>query len=205
VNESYYAQSREKSRCAWRDCHKSCRTCEWVMLHIDTMRSLGAFGMTAIYMKTHHTREWVILHIDTVRSLGALGMTATCMKSHHTYASYVSQVRSLGALATTIKSCHTYVWIMSRIDEVRSLGALCLPCTWSHITHANQSRHTCEWAMPYLWVSHVTHINEPCHTRQGHTSVTDWRLSLLTNITNSFSQTSQTSVSHKRNQCIVGL
>jgi len=43
----------------------------------------------------------------------------------------------------------------------------------SHVTHVNESWHTCEWVMSYShiqrvkshkWLSHVTHVNESCHT-----------------------------------------
>ena len=55
----------------------------------------------------------------------------------------------------------------------------------SHVTHMNESRHTCEWGMPHtsraadlmnkschkydwvmshIWMSHVTRMNESCHT-----------------------------------------
>ena len=37
----------------------------------------------------------------------------------------------------------------------------------SHVTHVNESRHTCEWVMSHMWMSHVTRVNELCHTCEG--------------------------------------
>jgi len=34
----------------------------------------------------------------------------------------------------------------------------------SHVTHVNESCHTCEWVMSHMWMSDVTHVNESCHT-----------------------------------------
>ena len=34
----------------------------------------------------------------------------------------------------------------------------------SHVTHVNESCHTCEWVMSHIWMSHVTRMNESCHT-----------------------------------------
>ena len=33
-----------------------------------------------------------------------------------------------------------------------------------HVTHMNESCHTCEWVMSHIWMSRVTHMNESCHT-----------------------------------------
>ena len=34
----------------------------------------------------------------------------------------------------------------------------------SHVTHVNESCHTCEWIMSHMWMHHVTHVNVSCHT-----------------------------------------
>jgi len=34
----------------------------------------------------------------------------------------------------------------------------------SHVTHVNESRHTCEWVTSHIWMSHFTHMNESRHT-----------------------------------------
>jgi len=46
-----------------------------------------------------------------------------------------------------------------------------------HVTHMNETCHTCRWDMSHIWMSHVTHMNETCHTcgwsmcEWGHDSV----------------------------------
>jgi len=40
----------------------------------------------------------------------------------------------------------------------------------SHVTHVEESRHTCEWVTSYMWLSHVTHVNESRHTCEWVTS-----------------------------------
>jgi len=34
----------------------------------------------------------------------------------------------------------------------------------SHVTHVNESCHSCEWFMSRMWRSHVTRLNDSCHT-----------------------------------------
>jgi len=36
----------------------------------------------------------------------------------------------------------------------------------SHTTHRNESCHTYEWVISYIWGSHGTHMNESCHTNE---------------------------------------
>jgi len=53
----------------------------------------------------------------------------------------------------------------------------------SHVTHVNESYHTCEWVMLHIWMSHVTHVNESCHTYEWVMShmwmshITHWNVS----------------------------
>ena len=44
--------------------------------------------------------------------------------------------------------------------------------TMSHVTHVDESCHTCEWVMSHMWMSHVTHDNESCHTCEWVMSLT---------------------------------
>jgi len=52
----------------------------------------------------------------------------------------------------------------------------------SHVTHMDESCHTCKWVMSHTWMSHVTHMNESCHTyewamshiRMSHVTRMDW-------------------------------
>jgi len=47
-----------------------------------------------------------------------------------------------------------------------------------HITHAKESCHTCDWAMPHVWLNHGTHATESCHTDEFYVTYTKTRLEL---------------------------
>jgi len=40
----------------------------------------------------------------------------------------------------------------------------CAYTRMSHVTHMDESCHTCEWVMWHIWMSHFTHTNESYHT-----------------------------------------
>ena len=57
------------------------------------------------------------------------------------------------------------------MSHVTHMNESCHTCEWvmshiwmSHVTHVNESCHICEWVMSHIWMSHVTHVNESCHT-----------------------------------------
>jgi len=50
---------------------------------------------------------------------------------------------------------------------IRIGAALCHVTRMSHVTHMDESCHTCEWVMPHVRMSHVTNINGPRHTRES--------------------------------------
>jgi len=64
----------------------------------------------------------------------------------------------------------SYGWVMSHMEEswmghVSEEGVMSR--IWmSHVTHMNESCHTCEWVMSHIWMSHVTHANASCHTHE---------------------------------------
>jgi len=78
----------------------------------------------------------------------ALGPVVT---SHvtHTCMRYVTHMK---------ESCHAH----TNQEKSRSCHS---PRTYmkSHVTHAHESCHTCEWVMSHMWMSHVTHVNGACH------------------------------------------
>ena len=39
----------------------------------------------------------------------------------------------------------------------------------SHVTHVNESCHTCGWVMSHMWMSHVTPRNKSCSARSAST------------------------------------
>jgi len=62
------------------------------------------------------------------------------------------------------QSCDTYEWVMSRWWRSFWGVQLALHMWMSHVTHVNDSCHTCECVMSHMWMRHVTHVNESCHT-----------------------------------------
>jgi len=85
----------------------------------------------------------------------------------------------LSHVPRTNESCHSYDWVTSRV-RMSHVTHTNRPHPWpvptrpvgnesrhifervrmSHVPRTNTSRHTCEWATIYVWVSHVTHTNE---------------------------------------------
>jgi len=71
-------------------------------------------------------------------------------------------------LAMWHNSSHTFEGVKACLD-VTLMRRECLASLWmSHVTHVNESCHTCEWVMSHMWMSHVTRVNEwePCHIHE---------------------------------------
>jgi len=61
------------------------------------------------------------------------------------------------------------LWVNAVLYDMWQGPSICDVTCWhvntpKHITHTNESWHTCEGAMSHIEMSHVTHVNESCHT-----------------------------------------
>jgi len=62
-------------------------------------------------------------------------------------------------------TCMSHMWM----SHVTHANESCHTCEWvmsrmRHVSHVNESCHTCEWGMSHMWMRHVTHVNEARHT-----------------------------------------
>jgi len=57
-----------------------------------------------------------------------------------------------------------YMWDMTMSLVTRMTESVRSHIWVSHVTHINESHHTCEWVMSHARMRHFTHRNESCHT-----------------------------------------
>jgi len=138
-----------------RSCPISCRTYEWVTLHIRV-------GHVAHMNSTCHT------HFLLPRTLSMLRL-CICM-SHVTRMNdewvmrmhYVSGGRAEWRhVAHMNESRCAYGWVTSHIWLRCVTGGR---AEWRHVAHMNESRCAYGWVTSHIWKSHVAHTNESRRT-----------------------------------------
>jgi len=87
---------------------------------------------------------------------------------------WMSRVACMGELCDTLKwvgaklYCCVLQWVVSsRMNESCHTYEWVVSFVWMcHVTHVNHSVHTCEWVMAHVPMRHDAHVDESCHTRE---------------------------------------
>jgi len=139
-----------------------CRvTCVWVASHMNNASRIWISHSSCCNGSQHAARRmrrclmahlWMshVSHVNESYHLCQCIMPHVCM----------SRVTCLWVESHMNKSIYQWMSCGLYFNGSRRAGS---QIRRSHVTHVNESCHTCEWVMSRMWISHLTHAHESWH------------------------------------------
>jgi len=139
-----------------RHMNESCHTCEWAYEWVMSHMWMSLWMSHVTHMnESCHTCEWAYEGVMSHMWMSLLWVIDRCNISAPALSWVMSRVSKRRYSAKEPSN------VKEPTNRSHPIGSFSI---MSHVTHMNESCHTCQWVIPHIWMSHVTHVNESCHT-----------------------------------------
>jgi len=170
--------------------NESCHTCEWVTSHMwmrvvpsrisNLERKRGQYQdygfVRAKRQRNVASKRRYLRNVWKEPCTGCRFVTFVTFLRFFDIVGFAEKLKTIPTVwqkPRKVTKCHTFsnLWYKATFTFYVWIR---LGTTLSHVTHVNESCHTCESVnqschtcksvMSQMWMSHVTHVNESCHT-----------------------------------------